>query len=355
MGKDLVTREQTEALAIRQEVGQAANEAAARAAFTDYRSRKSRHTIRRQNAALVKFSEYLAQAAGNGPSGEALASNPEAWRGVTWGLVEGFVKWLLVEGYAVSTVNLRLSTVKTYAKLATKAGALSAEDLAMIRVIDGYSRAEGKRLNGQREAVGLPTRVGDKKQPIVLSRDQIDALKALPDLSTPQGRRDAVLLGLMLDLGLRVGEVVGLAVGSVDLEAGQITFYRPKVDKEQTHDLINGLQRAMRAYVELDALAAGQLLRSSVSKRAGKEAWRAGQLSHGGMTTRAITDRVRYLGEQIGIEGLSAHDLRHTWATRAAPGTPIDRLQDAGGWSSYAMPLRYIEAAKVANEGIKLS
>jgi integrase len=50
--------------------------------------------------------------------------------------------------------------------------------------------------------------------------------------------------------------------------------------------------------------------------------------------------------------GLGTYDLRQTWATRAARnGTPIDRLQDAGGWNSPAMPLRYVEAAKIANEG----
>jgi hypothetical protein len=32
----------------------------------------------------------------------------------------------------------------------------------------------------------------------------------------------------------------------------------------------------------------------------------------------------------------------------------IDGLQDAGGWSSPAMPLRYVEAAKVANEGVRV-
>ena len=30
------------------------------------------------------------------------------------------------------------------------------------------------------------------------------------------------------------------------------------------------------------------------------------------------------------------------------------RAQDAGGWSSPAMPLRYVEAAKIANEGVRL-
>ena len=73
------------------------------------------------------------------------------------------------------------------------------------------------------------------------------------------------------------------------------------------------------------------------------------------MSERAITARVRYLGQQVGIEGLSAHDLRHTWATLAARnGTPLDRLQDAGGWNSLAMPARYVEAARIANEGVLL-
>ena len=52
---------------------------------------------------------------------------------------------------------------------------------------------------------------------------------------------------------------------------------------------------------------------------------------------------------------LGVHELRHIWATIAArSGTPIDRLMHAGGWTSYAMPLRYIEAGKIANEGVKL-
>jgi hypothetical protein len=39
-------------------------------------------------------------------------------------------------------------------------------------------------------------------------------------------------------------------------------------------------------------------------------------------------------------------------ATRA--GTPLKALQDAGGWSSPAMPLRYAESAAVVHEGMKL-
>jgi len=46
----------------------------------------------------------------------------------------------------------------------------------------------------------------------------------------------------------------------------------------------------------------------------------------------------------------------HDWATDAARnGTNPFRWQEAGGWSSLAMPRRYVEAAAIANLGMKLS
>ena len=95
-----------------------------------------------------------------------------------------------------------------------------------------------------------------------------------------------------------------------------------------------------------DAPTVGPLLRSSR---------KSGKLTAAGMSVRAITERVRVLGETVGVEGLSAHDCRHYWATQAARhGTPVDRLQDAGGWASPAMPLRYVERQTVANAGVVL-
>jgi len=61
---------------------------------------------------------------------------------------------------------------------------------------------------------------------------------------------------------------------------------------------------------------------------------------------------VELLGRHAGIEGLSAHDGRHYWATyEANHGTPLKPLMDAGGWNSPTMPLRYIQSAHIANEG----
>lgn len=323
--------------------GQAANQAAGAGVFADYRGRKAANTLRRQAADLDLFGRFLADA--GAPAGD-LAADPQAWAGVTWGLVAAFVRWQLKAGYAVPSINVHLSTLKVYCNLAAQAGAITPGELALIRSVRGYQHKEQKHIDEQRAADGVDTRKGSKKaDPVRLTLDQARALKNQPD--TPQGRRDRLALCLLLDLGLRVGELAALTVDCFDLKAETLTFYRPKVDKVQTHELKNGCLAAARAWLtSSDVPAVGSIWRSSR---------KGGELQEAGWTTRGITKRVAALGDQVGAQGLSAHDLRHFWATAAARGgTSLDRLQDAGGWASLAMPGRYVAAARIANQGVKL-
>ena len=325
--------------------GQAANQAAGAGVFADYRGRKAANTIRRQAADLALFGQFLASA--GAPAGN-LAEDPQAWQGVTWGLVKAFVIWQLGGAYAIASINGRLSTVKVYCKLAALAGVIDPGTLALIQSVSGYQHKEQKNLDANRESAGVDTRKGAKKAaPVHLALDQAKALKNRPN--TPQGRRDRLMLCLFLDLGLRVGELAALTVDCFDLGGKRLTFYREKVNKTQTMDLKNGALAALRAWLESgDAPAIGNIWRSSRKSK-------AGNLTGPGWSTRAITKRVAALGELVGAPGLSAHDLRHYWATCAARnGTALDRLQDAGGWSSLAMPGRYIEVAKIANQGVNL-
>ena len=131
---------------------------------------------------------------------------PAAWKGVTWGLVEGFVKWLLNQGYSLASVNNRLSAVKVYIRLAAKAGVVPPTEQAFIREVRGYGSTEGKRVDTQRPK----TRLGYKKEEaIVLTAKQARLLKTKHP-PTPQGIRDRLLISLFLDLGLRASEVAAL-------------------------------------------------------------------------------------------------------------------------------------------------
>lgn len=320
-------------------VGQQANQAAALSRFTDYRSRKAEQTLRRQDADLELFREFLAL---YDVITGSLTQEPSAWRPVTWGLVEAFVKWQIKQGYALQSVNVRLSSIKTYARLAMQAGALLPQEYALIRAVQGYSYREQNRIDSKRKI----TRIGLKKaEPVKMTSEQVAQLKTQPD--TPQGRRDALLMCLLLDHGLRVGEVSGLSVSDFNLPEEQLRFFRPKVNKEQIHHLTKDTLRAIKACQSHgDLLAQGLLLRRSLRNE---------ELGAAGMTERAITARVGLLGKQIGLVGLSAHDCRHFWATSAARhGTDPFVLQEAGGWSSLAMPRRYVEDNEVANDGVIL-
>jgi len=265
---------------------------------------------------------------------------------VSWGLIKGYVRWLLTEGYAIRSVNVRLSTVKVYAGLAHTVGVLDQEAYSRIQLVKGYGHKQGRHTDDERRKNDVATRVGAKKaEPVPIPDDRAQALKQTR-ADTPQARRDAALMCLLLDHGLRCGEVAELRVEHFNLRSGTFTFYRRKVDLTQTHRLTRDTRHAVQAYLTQDALVSGPLLRASTKHET---------LTHAGMTTRAITKRVRVLGEAVGLQGLSAHDCRHFWATAALRGgTDIKTLQDAGGWNSPAMPLRYAHSTEVANEGVKL-
>ena len=128
-------------------LGLAANESAARHRFEDYQSRRSTETLRRQKADLNLFIEFLMSV---GFGNLDLFTTPLDWAGITWGLVEAFTKWQINQGYAIQTVNIRLSTVKTYSKLAMQAGIISAQEYALIRSISGYTQKEQRRIDKNR-------------------------------------------------------------------------------------------------------------------------------------------------------------------------------------------------------------
>lgn len=315
-------------------IGQLANEYAASNVFQEYQQKMAANTLKRHNDDIALFSQFLKHA---GMSKDNLMSDCAEWQDITFGLVEAFKRWQLDQGYAIASINAHISTVKVYARLAVKAGTVSAENYALIKMVSGYRHKEGRNVDEKREV----TRVGTKKaEAVSISPEQAKALKEQSEV--PQGRRDAFLMCLLLDHGLRVGEIADLNTGSINLQSGELTIYRHKTNKTQVHYLTPDTYTAARAYLAECDPAQGSLFVGICSKTR--------------VNTRSINERVAQLGESIGVKGLSPHDCRHYYATDALRnGTDIKSLQDAGGWNSPAMPLRYAESAKVANSGVKLS
>jgi integrase len=308
------------------EVSALADEYSKATRLTRYQEGLRDETIRRQKTDLQTFARFLASI---GTQPGDFYNDLHAWRGISAGLLEAFIEWQKLQGYAIGSINVRLATVKAYCHLAYEVGILDIDTHTHIQGVKGIQRKQARNIDARRAV----SRVGYKKA------QAVDIpLELLPALKHPAtgflAKRDALLMCLLLDHGLRVGEIVILKRNHIHLRGRTLTFYRPKVDEPQTDRMTDDTLAAARAY--LATLPAKQE-------------------SLFDLAIISVQERVRTLGELVGIQGLSPHDCRHSWATRAAShGTPLDRLKQAGGWSNIQTPLRYIKESAIANEGVIL-
>ena len=301
--------------------------------IVDYHEGLSAETLRRQKNDLSLFTTFLSSLSSPiSTKPKDLFADLSAWREITAGLVEAFRRWQVAQGYALGSVNVRLATIKAYCRVAHSAGIMTTEAYTRIQGVRGYQGKQARHTDEKRRV----TRVGSKKaDPVAISPAQARRLKNAADDGSDFAARDTLLICLLLDQGLRIGEVAALRVADLDLDAAILTFYRSKVHKTQKHDLSEDVMRAAQRY--LADLPPVQRRLFSIK-------------------TRQLANRVQLLGEAIGVTNLSPHDCRHYWATDAVRnGTDIKSLQDAGGWASPSMPLRYAASAEIANAGVKLS
>lgn len=273
--------------------------------------------------------------------------DPAAWAGVGASVIEVFQRWMLQSGFAINTVNQRVSAIRWYCQLAARAGFISGDALAMINSVRLIRHSEGMKIDEKRPV----SRVGRKKSSSVqMSQYHVSRTKAMP-ATDPRSIRDRLLMCLMLDQAMRVGEVVILEVENFDLEESTVRFFRPKTGETHTHALTESTLLALGEYLALpNAPKSGRLLKATTKggNLAGDD-WKFQYISES-----AIDKIIRKYGESIGLPGLSAHDFRHSAATRAARGgTDLRALMSFGGWKSASTVERYLDKQKVHNEGVK--
>ena len=193
-----------------------------------------------------------------------------------------------------------------------------------LRVFFGW--ACGKKSPAAR----LPVKRVRPRRQRSLSREQLAAVLAACDTSARRGKRDAALVALMADSGLRAAEVCRLRLEDVDLASCHFIVVIKGGDEEA--GIFSPETRA--------------LLSSWLSVRGEAE---AGTLfvNVGGGKSAALTPsglRVifRGLGKAAGLAGFSPHDLRRTFATLSIKNGGSSRLVQIGGrWHELAMVERY--------------
>jgi len=91
--------------------------------------------------------------------------------------------------------------------------------LAALHAFFRYVQAEEPaRMLQCQKILAIPLRKHARPTVNYLSKEELAEILAQPDLRTPDGRRDAVLLSVLYDVGARVQELVDLSVGDVRLD-----------------------------------------------------------------------------------------------------------------------------------------
>ena len=325
--------------------------------FDDYHRKKSEGTKQAQYDDLATFSRFLSTA-GIGRSPDELFGDPRAWEGMKASTVVLFRHWLYYSqppssggrrtGYAVSSVRRYLSTIRQYCKLAYQSGIIPSDEWTHIVAVKADSRAEGANIDSEREKKGIRPRITTKKEYATpLDTDEVFTLRHT-STNAPRYRkhdyvlteRDELLMCLLGEHGLRVGEVAALDARSINVRRKKISVKRPKSHRQDVLSMMPATLQAAEKYLPLIDQE-GPLFYGYEGKR---------------ITRQGIYKRVRELGELAGIERLSPHDLRHYWTKDAfLKGNPLSVIQQYGGWDSGHMPLRYAQEYGVEIAGLHVS
>lgn len=247
----------------------------------------SAHTLRAYGSDLEELAAYLEQ------SDTGLAR-------VTPRTLRGFLAQLDDRGLARSTLQRKLSAVRTFFRHLVVEGKLDAHP-----------------------ATGLRTPRRERRLPGTLELGEVEALLEAPDVTTSAGRRDRAILECMYSAGTRAAETVGMDRGDLDLSRG-IARVRGKGRKERLAPLGPHAITALRDYLDDPERPRPKQPASNavfLNQRGGR------------LTTRSLGRIVEKACLNAGLtRPATPHTLRHSFASHLLDrGADLKAVQDLLG------------------------
>jgi len=204
--------------------------------------------------------------------------------------------------------------------------------LSSLRSMLKFLKREGEGPEGD-----LPSTGGFKKPkqlPKALAYLQLEALLGAPDVTTPQGLRDRVLMEMIYGAGLRVTEAVSLRIDEVDLNEGaaRVTGKRGKTRwVPLPAETLSWLRRYL---AEARPLLVKKPLASIMVSDKGRPLLR-----------QTAYKKLEHFAQLAGIEqSVSPHTLRHTYAVHLLKGgADLRAVQELLGHESIATTQVYTQ------------
>ena len=144
---------------------------------------------------------------------------------VTASDLEGYISYLQAEKKSAATISRHVAALRSFFQY-----------LKDEKIIETDPSSELK-----------PPKV-IKKEPSILTEEEVDRLLSQPDLHTFKGLRDRAMLELLYATGIRVSELIGVRSADVDLERGYLVIREGK--KERFIPFGDSTKTALLAYLE---------------------------------------------------------------------------------------------------------
>ena len=264
--------------------------------------------------------------------------------------LEQFAGWSGEHGLAPAEVGPK--AVRRYIAHLSERGlapASSARKLAAMRALFASQREHGLIAQNPADLVSTPRR-GAPLPRVLSARETERLLEGIP-ASTPLQARDRAIFELAYSCGLRAEEIVSLQIADIDHDGEQLrvegkgrkTRFVP-VGEPAMAAVDVYLARARPALAASPEPAAGSRRPGGAapaegSRRAGSSERQALFLSRTGrpLGTSDIRRRLRAWSTRLGVEGISPHALRHSFATHLLDGG-ADLVAFRSCWAMRACP-----------------
>lgn len=210
-----------------------------------------------------------------------------------------------------ASIARRLSALRTFFRFLMREGAIEANP-----------------------ARGVATPKKEKHLPAVLQPADIAILLEQPDTDTPLGRRDRAWLELLYAAGIRVGELVGIDLGDIEVKARLLKVHG-KGSKERIVPFGKKAEEAIRAWLEVRPAVVGDRFDEEQPLFVNYRGKR--------ITARSVRRLLDgYVREASLRSGISPHTLRHSFATHLLnAGADLRSIQELLGHVSLSTTQKY--------------
>lgn len=206
---------------------------------------------------------------------------------VTRTSLNSYILFLEKEGKATTTISRELAAIKSF-----------------------FSYLSREELIRRDPAELLKAPKIEKKPPVILSINEVNALLGQPGTASAKEIRDKAMLELLYATGIRVSELIGLELADLNMQVGYITCRDHT--KERMVPFGKTANQALSIYLD----------RGRAELLKGKESiWLFTNCNGKIMSRQGFWKIIKYYGEKAGIQAdITPHTLRHSFAAHLIRG-----------------------------------